>query len=66
MTGSLFFLYLILAGVERFLIEFLRTNEKYLFDYFSGAQIISMIMIIVGTYFILYPPDYYENSNDIS
>ena len=65
-TGSLFFLYLILAGVERFLIEFLRTNEKYLFDYFSGAQIISMIMIIVGTYFILYPPDYYENSKDIS
>ncbi|MBL50446.1 MAG: prolipoprotein diacylglyceryl transferase [Candidatus Marinimicrobia bacterium] len=54
-TGSLFFLYLILAGVERFAVEFIRTNEKYLFDIFSGSQIISIIMIIIGSYFLLYP-----------
>ena len=54
-AGSLFFLYLILAGVERFAIEFIRTNEKYLFEIFSGSQIISMIMIIIGSYFLINP-----------
>jgi prolipoprotein diacylglyceryltransferase len=53
--GSLFFIYLILAGIERFFIEFIRTNEKYLFDIFSGAQIISIIMICIGSYFLLWP-----------
>ncbi|MBT4144949.1 MAG: prolipoprotein diacylglyceryl transferase [Candidatus Marinimicrobia bacterium] len=54
-TGSLFFTYLVFAGTERFLIEFLRTNEKYLFQMFSGAQVISMIMILIGTYFLFHP-----------
>ncbi|MEC9377123.1 MAG: prolipoprotein diacylglyceryl transferase [Candidatus Neomarinimicrobiota bacterium] len=54
-TGNLFFTYLILAGVERFMIEFIRINEKYFFGEFSGAQIISVIMIFIGTYFLLYP-----------
>ncbi|MBE77032.1 MAG: prolipoprotein diacylglyceryl transferase [Candidatus Marinimicrobia bacterium] len=53
--GSLFFIYLTLAGIERFFIEFIRTNEKYLFDIFSGAQIISIIMICIGSYFLLWP-----------
>ncbi|MEC7850306.1 MAG: prolipoprotein diacylglyceryl transferase family protein, partial [Candidatus Neomarinimicrobiota bacterium] len=53
--GSLFFIYLIIAGVERFFIEFIRTNEKYLFDIFSGAQIISIIMVFIGSYFLLWP-----------
>ncbi|MEL1231245.1 MAG: prolipoprotein diacylglyceryl transferase family protein, partial [Candidatus Neomarinimicrobiota bacterium] len=53
--GSLFFQYLVFAGFERFLIEFLRTNEKYAFDIFSGAQILSLLMIIFGSYFLLYP-----------
>ena len=51
----LFFLYLSLAGVERFFIEFIRTNEKYVFELFSGAQVISVMMIIIGLYFIKYP-----------
>ena len=54
-TGNLFFTYLILAGVERFMIEFIRINEKYFFGEFSGAQIISVIMICIGTYFLLFP-----------
>jgi prolipoprotein diacylglyceryltransferase len=54
-AGSLFFSYLILAGVERFTIEFIRTNEKYLFDLFSGSQVISVFMILIGTYFLLNP-----------
>ena len=53
--GSLFFLYLILAGIERFFIEFIRTNEKYFLDIFSGAQIIAVTMICIGLYFLLKP-----------
>jgi phosphatidylglycerol:prolipoprotein diacylglycerol transferase len=47
-AGSLFFTYLILAGLERFFIEFIRTNDHYLFD-LTGSQLISIIMIIIGT-----------------
>ena len=53
--GSLFFTYLICAGTERFLIEFLRTNEKYLFDIFSGAQVLSIMMVLIGSYFLFQP-----------
>ena len=55
--GQLFFSYLILAGLERFFIEFIRTNEKYLFETFSGAQLLSVLMISVGSYFLIYPLD---------
>ncbi len=47
-VGSLFFTYLVLAGLERFFIEFIRTNDHYLFD-LTGSQLISLIMIIIGT-----------------
>ena len=53
--GNLFFSYLILAGTERFLVEFIRTQEKYLLDLLSGAQIISITMICTGSYFLLKP-----------
>lgn len=53
--GNIFFLYMIFAGIERFLIEFIRTNHKYLFDLFSGAQVISVFMILIGSYFIIKP-----------
>ena len=53
--GDLFFKYLILAGFERFIIEFIRTNPKYLFNTFSGAQVISFFLICIGLYFTLYP-----------
>ncbi len=55
LEGKLFYLYLILAGIERFLIEFLRTNEKYVIELFSGAQIISLVMIIIGIYLLINP-----------
>tara|TARA_S200000501_G_scaffold135035_1_gene127799 strand:+ start:8999 stop:9757 length:759 start_codon:yes stop_codon:yes gene_type:complete len=45
--GYLFSLYLFLAGTERFFIEFIRTNPKYLIG-LSGAQIISIIMIAIS------------------
>lgn len=50
-TGALFFTYLIVAGAERFFIEFLRTNNKYVLG-LSGAQIISILIIGIGTYFL--------------
>ena len=53
--GSLFLTYLVLAGIERFMIEFIRTNDKYLFGVLSGAQVISVIMISIGLYFLIYP-----------
>ena len=53
-VGSLFFTYLIFAGVERFFIEFLRVNSKYLFG-LSGSQLISLIMILIGAWFLTNP-----------
>jgi phosphatidylglycerol:prolipoprotein diacylglycerol transferase len=59
--GSLFFTYLIIAGMERFFIEFIRLNPKYLWIIkdvigFSGAQVISLIMISIGIYMLIAPP----------
>ena len=51
--GLAFSLYLILAGLSRFSVEFLRTNERYFLN-LSSAQYISIIMIIFGLAFILY------------
>ncbi len=47
--GQVFFEYLFLAGFARFVIEFIRLNPGYLFG-LSGAQLISAIMMIIGTY----------------
>ncbi len=56
--GSLFFTYLIFAGVERFLIEFIRTNPKYVWFGdsmgLSGAQLLSVVMIVIGGVFLRY------------
>jgi phosphatidylglycerol:prolipoprotein diacylglycerol transferase len=52
--GSLFFTYLIFAGAERFFIEFLRVNTKYFFG-LSGSQLISLIMIFIGVWFLSHP-----------
>ena len=49
--GEIFFEYLFLAGIARFIVEFIRTNPKYIIG-LSGAQYISLIMIIVSTYFM--------------
>ena len=53
-VGSLFFTYLIFAGAERFFVEFLRVNTKYLFG-LSGSQLISLIMILIGIWFLTHP-----------
>jgi len=52
--GSLFFTYLILAGIERFTIEFIRTNSHFIFN-LTGAQIISICMVTIGTIGLMRP-----------
>ena len=49
--GQLFFIYLTLAGLERFFIEFIRTNIKYIAG-LTGSQVISIFMICIGVYFL--------------
>jgi phosphatidylglycerol:prolipoprotein diacylglycerol transferase len=53
-VGSLFFTYLILAGIERFVIEFIRTNDRHLLG-FTGSQLISIVMIIIGVAALVRP-----------
>ena len=45
--GALFALYLVLAGLERFLIEFIRRNEEVALG-MSTAQFVSLVMIAAG------------------
>ncbi len=45
--GRIFYLYLILAGASRFLVEFIRINPRVLFG-LSEAQLISAAMMIIG------------------
>ena len=47
-SGQIFFEFLFLHGLSRFLVEFVRINPKYLLG-LSGAQIISAIMVILGS-----------------
>ena len=49
--GMVFFEYLFLAGISRFLIEFLRLNPSYYLN-LTGAQYISILMIIFSTIFM--------------
>ena len=47
--GVLFFIYLTLNGIERFLIEKIRVNEKYnLLGGITQAEIISFSLILIG------------------
>ena len=46
--GWLFMLWLALAGVERFLVEFLRAKDDRFFGVLTLAQIISLGIVAVG------------------
>ncbi len=47
-AGVLFGLYLVIAGVERFLIEFIRRNDAVLAG-LTIAQLISVAMVVAGS-----------------
>ena len=59
-AGILFSIYLIMSGVERFLIESIRVNSKYnAFGIsFTQAEMISVFMIIAGIVGIFWSLDY--------
>ena len=48
-TGWLFGVYMVLTGLERFAVEFLRAKDDRLLGAFSVAQLTSAVMVIVGT-----------------
>ena len=52
-AGELFNLYLIFGGLERLLVEFIRVNPRIIFG-LSQAQIISIIMIFLGSLMLFY------------
>ncbi len=47
-TGWLFGAYLMLAGTERFLVEFLRAKEDRLFGSFTLAQLTALAIVLAG------------------
>ncbi|HEY6976824.1 MAG TPA: prolipoprotein diacylglyceryl transferase family protein [Chitinophagaceae bacterium] len=57
-TGRLFAIYLVVNGIERFLIEKIRVNTKYnIFGFHpTQAEIISFCFIIAGIFLYIYAP----------
>jgi phosphatidylglycerol:prolipoprotein diacylglycerol transferase len=51
--GSLFALWMVLAGVERLIVEVFRAKDDRFFGPFTLAQVISVVLIAGGIY-ILY------------
>jgi phosphatidylglycerol:prolipoprotein diacylglycerol transferase len=51
--GKLFMIYLVFAGIERFLVEIIRLNPRLLYG-LSEAQLISIVMIVVGSLGFIY------------
>ena len=50
--GELIGWWAVLAGIERFLVEFIRRNDDIVGP-FSLAQFVSVLMIVVGTWWLL-------------
>jgi len=47
--GWLFMLWLALAGTERFLVEFFRAKDDRFFGFLTLAQVISLVLVLVGS-----------------
>jgi len=47
-TGTHSGLFLVFIGIERFTTEFWRREPKYVFDFISEAQLVSLIALILG------------------
>lgn len=52
--GTIFGLFAVFMGAERFFTEFWRTNPKVLFEVFSMAQVLSVLLFITGLGIIYY------------
>lgn len=64
--GTVFSVYLMANGIERFLIEFIRVNQKYWtgIAWLSQAQMIAILLFFTGTALLLYL--HYASSNHTS
>jgi phosphatidylglycerol:prolipoprotein diacylglycerol transferase len=51
--GQIFYIYMMLAGTARFLVEFLRVNPRVFMD-LSEAQLIALVMMVLGTSLYIY------------
>lgn len=51
-TGTLFGIYLVFGGLERFLVEFARRNESVV-GFMTAAQVESLIMLAIGVVWLL-------------
>jgi prolipoprotein diacylglyceryltransferase len=62
-AGMMFSLYLIFAGVERFVIELIRVNSKYHVGglSFTQAELISTIMVLLGISGIIWSLNNHKN-----
>lgn len=54
LSGQIFGLYLCLSAVARFLVEFIRIEQR-VFANFSQAQVVSMILFSIGAILIFWP-----------
>jgi len=52
--GTLFGLFGVFLGTERFITEFWRTDPKYIFGILSEAQFLSIILFIIGIALVIY------------
>lgn len=52
--GEIFFSYLIFYSIGRFFIEGMRTDSLMLFDIIRMAQVVSLVLIIIGIFMIIY------------
>jgi phosphatidylglycerol:prolipoprotein diacylglycerol transferase len=51
--GEIFCYYLILTGLARFLVEFIRINPRVLYG-LTNAQVVSLVSIVVGVVLMLW------------
>jgi phosphatidylglycerol:prolipoprotein diacylglycerol transferase len=51
-VGWLFGLYLVFAGIERFLVEIVRAKDDRLLGPFTLAQLTSVILVVIGIYIL--------------
>jgi len=52
-TGWLFACYLVLGGMERFLVEFVRAKDDRVLGPFSLAQAMSVVLMLIGGFLVL-------------
>lgn len=52
-AGRVFALFLVLAGIERFLVEFVRAKDDRFLGDFTVAQLISVLLVITGVVMML-------------